>query len=194
MDLHSKDVLACDERKAKADNLGVTVARNGCRGVVRGINGRRGRQVVTMRLHPVDVEGGAVIDGMAERQEIGRRYGRNDNQGPEVNGPKGGIGQRQRRQDWARQAGERCRGGLCAKRGQVHWPVGVIEPGLLPPRTGNGPILLVALVSPGRVIPEWNPLDLDNGVKLDLVLIPAGKFIMGTPEPEKPIVGQTMVE
>ena len=32
-------------------------------------------------------------------------------------------------------------------------------------------------------------LDLGNGVKLDLVLIPAGKFIMGTPEPESPWIG-----
>jgi len=42
-------------------------------------------------------------------------------------------------------------------------------------------------------LPPTQTLDLGNGVKLDLVLIPAGKFIMGTPEPEKPIVGQTMV-
>ena len=36
-------------------------------------------------------------------------------------------------------------------------------------------------------------LDLGNNIKLELVLIPAGKFIMGTPAPEKPIVGQTML-
>ena len=33
-------------------------------------------------------------------------------------------------------------------------------------------------------LPPTETLDLGNGVKLELVLIPAGKFIMGTPEPE----------
>jgi formylglycine-generating enzyme required for sulfatase activity len=32
-------------------------------------------------------------------------------------------------------------------------------------------------------LPPTKTLDLDNGVKLELVLIPAGRFIMGTPEP-----------
>ena len=41
-------------------------------------------------------------------------------------------------------------------------------------------------------LPPMNTLDLGNGVKMELVLIPAGKFIMGTPAPEKPIVGQIM--
>ena len=42
-------------------------------------------------------------------------------------------------------------------------------------------------------LPPTKTLDLGNNIKLDLVLIPAGKFIMGTPDPEKPAVGQTMV-
>jgi len=42
-------------------------------------------------------------------------------------------------------------------------------------------------------LPPTQTLDLGNGVKLELVLIPAGKFIMGTPKPEKRIVGKTMV-
>ena len=42
-------------------------------------------------------------------------------------------------------------------------------------------------------LPPTKTLDLGNGVKLETVLIPAGTFIMGTPEPEKPAVGQTMV-
>lgn len=42
-------------------------------------------------------------------------------------------------------------------------------------------------------LPPTQTLDLGSGVKLELVLIPAGKFVMGTPEHEKPAVGQTMV-
>jgi len=33
-------------------------------------------------------------------------------------------------------------------------------------------------------LPPTKTLDLGNGVKLELVLIPAGEFVMGTPEPE----------
>ena len=40
-------------------------------------------------------------------------------------------------------------------------------------------------------------LDLGNGVKMEMVLIPAGKFVMGTPEPvepaEGPVVGRTIL-
>lgn len=42
-------------------------------------------------------------------------------------------------------------------------------------------------------LPPTKTLDLGNGAKMELVLIPAGKFIMGTPEHETPAVGQTMV-
>ena len=39
-------------------------------------------------------------------------------------------------------------------------------------------------------LPPTNTLDLGNGVKLETVLIPAGKFIIGTPEPTAP--GETV--
>ena len=42
-------------------------------------------------------------------------------------------------------------------------------------------------------LPETKTLDLGNGVSLDLVLIPAGKFIMGTSEPESPWIGGTIL-
>jgi hypothetical protein len=35
-------------------------------------------------------------------------------------------------------------------------------------------------------LPPTKALDLGDNVKLELVLIPAGKFIMGTPEPKEP--------
>ena len=46
-------------------------------------------------------------------------------------------------------------------------------------------------------LPPTKTLDLGNGVKLETVLIPAGKFIMGTPEPTAPgetiLVGQAIL-
>jgi len=42
-------------------------------------------------------------------------------------------------------------------------------------------------------LPTTKTLDLGNDIKLDLVLIPAGKFVMGMPEYEQPAMGQTMV-
>ena len=41
-------------------------------------------------------------------------------------------------------------------------------------------------------LPPTQTLELGNGVKMELVLIPAGKFTMGTPEREKPVVGQSI--
>jgi formylglycine-generating enzyme required for sulfatase activity len=46
-------------------------------------------------------------------------------------------------------------------------------------------------------LPSTKTLDLGNGVQMELVLIPAGKFIMGTPEPTQPeetaVVGQAIL-
>ena len=42
-------------------------------------------------------------------------------------------------------------------------------------------------------LPPVRDIDLGNGVKIETVLIPAGKFTMGTPEHEKPIMGQTIL-
>jgi hypothetical protein len=46
-------------------------------------------------------------------------------------------------------------------------------------------------------LPPTKQIDLGNGVTLDLVLIPAGQFIMGTPEPNKPEItvysGQVLI-
>jgi len=42
-------------------------------------------------------------------------------------------------------------------------------------------------------LPPAKTLDLGNGVNLELVLIPAGKFIMGTPEPESPWIGGSVL-
>jgi len=42
-------------------------------------------------------------------------------------------------------------------------------------------------------LPPTKTLDLGNGVKLELVLIPAGKFVMGTPEPE-PVDEETFLK
>jgi len=36
-------------------------------------------------------------------------------------------------------------------------------------------------------------LDLGNGVKLEMVLVPAGNFIMGTPEPESQLIGLSIM-
>jgi len=41
-------------------------------------------------------------------------------------------------------------------------------------------------------LPPTKTLDLGNGVNLEVVLIPAGKFVMGTPEPESPWIGGTI--
>jgi len=46
-------------------------------------------------------------------------------------------------------------------------------------------------------LPPTKTLELGNGIKLELVLIPAGKFVMGTPKPERPKetvrLGQTIL-
>jgi formylglycine-generating enzyme required for sulfatase activity len=40
-------------------------------------------------------------------------------------------------------------------------------------------------LQPAREMPAKSAFELDNGVKLEMVLIPAGKFLMGAPESEK---------
>jgi len=69
---------------------------------------------------------------------------------------------------------------------------GAKEPRSVPPAPWDGAESVADYARKGN-LPATKTLDLGGGVKMELVLIPAGKFIMGTSSHENSAGGQTMV-